>query len=861
MLSPTNLETAARVEASSTTTTSTTTSRSSFERKTTLGKMASNGLGEATASLAAATASVHQNEVRHTAESHTACSRGSVTHRESNHVTQSTKKTSVTMKTKLNKRHSLLTSELTKTINTKMPLEELEKCLNRFDDLERITPSSDMKMVENTLVKYCNVMGSTVEEMKRNDNKPDMLCKWLMKLNVMMDRAWQVPSFGHDIGNTLSNILRKNGGLDLLIENCAAEKEELQFSCAKLLRQCILLSENRGYLVEKGLNPVLRAAIKYTDDVSKFDRTQVGTGILEHLFRHSEVTCSDVIALGGLDRVVSVCRSDDIETLRQCSSALANVAMYGGSENQEAMIQRQVPNWLFPLAFHRDDIIKYFACLAIAVLVANKEIEAHVQKTNTLELIDPFVRSHTPAEFAITLATHSHGQSPNWLKRLIPVLMSHREEARNIAAFHFCMEAEIKKQSGSTQILLDIGCVDSLRKLASGPNGLAAKYAAHTLRLLGEEVPHKLSQQVPTWSVEDVEEWVKQIGFAMFAESFEHSRVDGDLLLQLTEDMLRDDIEMKNGILRRRFMRELTNLKRMADYASCDPTCLNGFLTTLGQEFSVYTYEMLKAGIDKETLLRINEEQLLSECGITNKIHRLKILQGVKMERGEVSLTDDCSSLEKSLDVFISYRRSNGSQLASLLKVHLEIRNLSVFLDVDRLEAGKFDNNLLQSIRSARNFVLVLTPGALDRCMGDDDQRDWIHKEVACALNSDCNIIPVFDNFVMPEADTLPSTMRALCSYNGVKWIHDYQDACVDKIDRFIRGDNATISSGYGGVMMDRFMSGINSSVGVRSETSSVSGSNLTRQNTYQRTISNDSTKPPSATSSSDDPPNTSEKD
>ena len=133
-----------------------------------------------------------------------------------------------------------------------------------------------------------------------------------------------------------------------------------------------------------------------------------------------------------------------------------------------------------------------------------------------------------------------------------------------------------------------------------------------------------------------------------------------------------------------RFMRELNNLKRMADYASCDPTSLNGFLATLGQEFSVYTYEMLKAGIDRDTLIRINEEQLLSECGIINKIHRIKILHGVKMERGEVTLTDECDSLEKNLDVFISYRRSNGSQLASLLKVHLEIRNLSVFLDVDR---------------------------------------------------------------------------------------------------------------------------------------------------------------------------------
>ena len=72
--------------------------------------------------------------------------------------------------------------------------------------------------------------------------------------------------------------------------------------------------------------------------------------------------------------------------------------------------------------------------------------------------------------------------------------------------------------------------------------------------------------------------------------------------------------------------------------------------------------------------------------------------------------------------------------------------------------------------------------GALDRCFSDEEQRDWIHKEVCCALSSACNIIPVFDNFVMPDPELLPETMRAVTSYNGVKWIHDYQDACVDKV-------------------------------------------------------------------------------
>ena len=103
------------------------------------------------------------------------------------------------------------------------------------------------------------------------------------------------------------------------------------------------------------------------------------------------------------------------------------------------------------------------------------------------------------------------------------------------------------------------------------------------------------------------------------------------------------------------------------------------------------------------------------------------------------------------------------------------------------MEAGKFDSNLLQSIQSARNFILVLTSGALDRCINDTEQNDWIHKEVACALNSNCNILPVFDNFSMPKSTDLPVAMRPLTSYNGVNWVHEYQTACMDKITRFIK--------------------------------------------------------------------------
>nr|CAI5841075.1 unnamed protein product [Callosobruchus analis] len=656
-----------------------------------------------------------------------------------------------------------------------------------LEDLDSLSAASNVQDIERAIHKYSTYLDVSIrclQKLDQSKNAPQLL----NKINDVMCKAWAVPTFGHELGYTLCNALRNCGGLDLIMNNCTKGDKELQFASARLLEQC-LTAENRAHVVENGLDKVVNVACVCTKKSNSVDHSRVGTGILEHLFKHSEETCSDVVRLGGLDALLFECRKSDVETLRHCAGALANLSLYGGAENQEAMIKRKVPMWLFPLAFHNDDNIKYYACLAITVLVANPEIEAEVLQSGTLGLVEPFVTSHNPSEFAKSNLAHAHGQSKTWLKNLVPVLNSKREEARNLAAFHFCMEAGIKKQQGNTQMFAEIGAVEQLKKVASCPNAVASKYAAQALRLIGEEVPHKLSQQVPLWSVEDVEEWVKQIGFTEIAPSFVESRVDGDLLLQLTEDNLMADIGLTNGIKRKRFTRELQKLKKMADYTSRDTANINNFLQSLGPEFSIYTYSLLNAGVEKKDyLLKISEDQLLKECQIENSIHRYRIMEGIRqLENGlDNGLTED--NIDKPLDVFVSYRRSNGSQLASLLKVHLQLRGFSVFIDVERLEAGKFDNNLLQSIHKAKHFLLVLTPGALQRCIGDQERKDWVHREIVAALSANCNIIPIIDNFTFPEPDELPEDMRQVCHFNAVRWIHDYQDACVDKLERFLWG-------------------------------------------------------------------------
>ena len=698
---------------------------------------------------------------------------------ESHASTASSKKMSISGENGTQSWESRNLTHYSNVINKKMNKDELDRYLLNFEDLDKLGYSDNLKDVEDCVVKYAGVLANTMDHMKQESNEEN-LSQWFTKVNNMLGAAVTVPRFGHDMGEVLCGVMKSNGGLDFVMDNLNAKHSELQFNSAKILNK-VLTTENKNYVVEKGLDKALAVTKNYTKANKEANKKnpehcRVATGILENLFDHSEETCGKVIEMGGLMTVVEECKSTDPETLRHCASALANAAIYGGSENQEEMIKKNVPNWLFTLLFNDDESIRYYACLAIAVLGANKEIEAEIQKTDSFKQVMPILAKLNPTAFSELMQI---GKSKAWLLRLLPVLSSEREESKNLAAFHFCMEAEKKVKEGKEGVFEEIGAIDALKKVASSPNGIASKYAAQALRTLGEDIPHKLSQQVPTWSVKDVKEWVKQIGFSNVSEVFEESRVDGDLLLLLSEQNLREDIHMTNGIHRRRFLRELTNLRKRTDYSSVDSTGLNEFLQTIGPEYSVYTYDMLHSGVDKETLLNpinpfLTDEQLLLDCGIGNKIHRIKILQGIKMSRGDFSYSEE--NLEKNIDIFISYRRSNGSQLASLLKVHLELQKQSVFLDVSGLEAGKFDQSLLQHIRQSKNFLLVCTPGALDRCIGDEDQKDWIHKEVSCALASECNIIPIIDyNFVMPDCESLPESMRNITKYNGVRWIHDYQ--------------------------------------------------------------------------------------
>lgn len=81
-----------------------------------------------------------------------------------------------------------------------------------------------------------------------------------------------------------------------------------------------------------------------------------------------------------------------------------------------------------------------------------------------------------------------------------------------------------------------------------------------------------------------------------------------------------------------RFLRELTELKTFANYATCDRSNLADWLGSLDPRFRQYTYGLVSCGLDRSLLHRVSEQQLLEDCGICLGVHRARILTAARGE-------------------------------------------------------------------------------------------------------------------------------------------------------------------------------------------------------------------------------------
>lgn len=139
-------------------------------------------------------------------------------------------------------------------------------------------------------------------------------------------------------------------------------------------------------------------------------------------------------------------------------------------------------------------------------------------------------------------------------------------------------------------------------------------------------------------------------------------------------------------------------------------------------------------------------------------------------------------------EVFISYRHNPANELAQAIYSELTSDKYKVdcFRDSEELHFGDFRKQLIKYNRRARYLILLLTPGALDRC---GEPGDWITKEISLFLKSRKPII-VFeiDGFKWPE--NLPESIAKIKDCDAYEYdtinIHNTAAKIADCIYHYI---------------------------------------------------------------------------
>ncbi|HBO44389.1 MAG TPA: hypothetical protein DD670_10745 [Planctomycetaceae bacterium] len=123
--------------------------------------------------------------------------------------------------------------------------------------------------------------------------------------------------------------------------------------------------------------------------------------------------------------------------------------------------------------------------------------------------------------------------------------------------------------------------------------------------------------------------------------------------------------------------------------------------------------------------------------------------------------------------------------MARLVCANLKARRYDVFMDVEDLRSGQFNESLLHEIDAATDVIVILTPGSLDRCFR---KGDWLRWEVAHAIASGKNVVPVITRGFAWPAQPLPEGLKRLPYYQGVEPSHSLFNASIDKLVLLLQG-------------------------------------------------------------------------
>ncbi len=147
--------------------------------------------------------------------------------------------------------------------------------------------------------------------------------------------------------------------------------------------------------------------------------------------------------------------------------------------------------------------------------------------------------------------------------------------------------------------------------------------------------------------------------------------------------------------------------------------------------------------------------------------------------------------MTNKFDIFISYRREGGFEVAKHIKDLLERDGYSVSFDLDNLRNGDFNKQLIERITNCKDFILILDAHVFDRNIEavsgkvKETGDDWLITEIAEALKSKKNIIPIMLDGFTDFPKEMPDNINDVRYKNGPKYDKVYFDAFYERLKNF----------------------------------------------------------------------------
>lgn len=133
-------------------------------------------------------------------------------------------------------------------------------------------------------------------------------------------------------------------------------------------------------------------------------------------------------------------------------------------------------------------------------------------------------------------------------------------------------------------------------------------------------------------------------------------------------------------------------------------------------------------------------------------------------------------------DIFISYKRKSLAT-ANNLYYRLTTRGYSTFFDLEEMRRDNFNVQLLNYIENAKDVFVLLEEGALDACKQGNWKDDWFCKEIAHALKTKRNIIPILiGDYKMPKQEFFPDELQELSLKNAPEFSFSYFEEYLNKL-------------------------------------------------------------------------------